>query len=94
MPDLLIADADGICRITMNRPDKRKALTRAMYAGVAGPEGSLVVLEEAATGRPMEPPVALSSASTPLRPEGVRVLPGLCAGRVTRARFGRVVGHG
>jgi enoyl-CoA hydratase/carnithine racemase len=35
MSDLLIADAEGIRRITMNRPDKRNALTRAMYAGMA-----------------------------------------------------------
>lgn len=34
MPDLLITDADGIRRITMNRPEKRNALTRAMYEGM------------------------------------------------------------
>ena len=94
MPDLLIADADGSRWVTMNRPDKRNALTRAMYAGVAGPEGSLVMPEEVATSRPVEPPVALSAAGRPLRPEGVRVLPGLCAGRALRACFGRAVGHG
>jgi enoyl-CoA hydratase/carnithine racemase len=35
MLELLIADADGIRRITMNRPSKRNALTRAMYSGMA-----------------------------------------------------------
>ncbi|MDO9708742.1 winged helix-turn-helix transcriptional regulator [Paracraurococcus lichenis] len=55
---------------------------------MTGPEGPLVVLEEAATGRPVEPPPVLSSAGTPLRPEDVRVLPGPGAGRATRARFG------
>jgi hypothetical protein len=94
MSDLLIADADGIQRITMNRPDKRKALTRAMYAGMTGPEGPPVAPEEAATGRPVEPPTALSSAGTPLRPEEVRVLPGPGAGRATRARFGGEAQHG
>jgi DNA-binding HxlR family transcriptional regulator len=55
---------------------------------MTGPEGPLVVLEEAATGRPVEAPAVLSAAGTPLRPEEVRVLPGPGAGRATRARFG------
>src|SRR5256885_11624499 len=35
MSELLIADSESLRRITMNRPDKRNALTRAMYAGMA-----------------------------------------------------------
>ena len=61
---------------------------------VVGPEGPLVVLEEAATGRPVEPPPVLSSAGTPLRPEEVRVVPGPGAGQATRARFGGEASHG
>lgn len=61
---------------------------------MTGPEGPLVLLEEAATGRPVEAPVALSAAGTPLRPEEVRVLPGPGAGRGTRARFGGGAEHG
>ncbi|TCZ59704.1 winged helix-turn-helix transcriptional regulator [Roseicella aquatilis] len=61
---------------------------------MTGPEGPLVVLEEAATGRPVQSPPVLSSAGTPLRPEDVRVLPGPGAGRATRARFGGEAGHG
>lgn len=62
---------------------------------MTGPEGPLVVLEEAATGRLVEAPPVLSSAGAPLRPEDVRVLPGPGAGRATRARFGgEEAGHG
>jgi enoyl-CoA hydratase/carnithine racemase len=35
MSELLVADADGLRWITMNRPEKRNALTRAMYAAMA-----------------------------------------------------------
>src|SRR3954469_18852471 len=59
-----------------------------------GPEGPPVVLEEAATGRPVQAPVALSAAGTPLRPEEVRVLPGPGAGEGLRTRFGREHAHG
>jgi DNA-binding HxlR family transcriptional regulator len=61
---------------------------------MTGPEGPPVVLEEAATGRPVQAPVALSAAGTPLRPEEVRVLPGPGAGNSLRARFGREHAHG
>jgi len=55
---------------------------------MTGPEGPLVVLEEAATGRPVVVPPVLNTAGAPLRPEEVRVLPGPGAGRATRVRFG------
>jgi DNA-binding HxlR family transcriptional regulator len=55
---------------------------------MTGPEGPLVVLEEAATGQPVVAPPVLSAAGTPLRPEEVRVLPGPGAGPATQARFG------
>ncbi|WP_149536614.1 winged helix-turn-helix transcriptional regulator [Siccirubricoccus phaeus] len=55
---------------------------------MTGPEGPPVVLEEAATGRPIVAPPVLSSAGTRLWPEDIRVLPGPGAGRATRARFG------
>jgi DNA-binding HxlR family transcriptional regulator len=61
---------------------------------MTGPEGPPVVLEEAATGRPVQAPVALSAAGTPLRPEEVRVLPGPGAGEGLRTRFGREKAHG
>ena len=44
MSELLVADAEGLRRITMNRPEKRNALTRAMYAAMAE------ALRQAATG--------------------------------------------
>jgi enoyl-CoA hydratase/carnithine racemase len=43
MSELLVEDTEGLRRITMNRPEKRNALTRAMYAGMAD------TLREAAT---------------------------------------------
>jgi enoyl-CoA hydratase/carnithine racemase len=43
MSELLVADAEGLRRITMNRPEKRNALTRTMYAAMAE------TLREAAT---------------------------------------------
>jgi DNA-binding HxlR family transcriptional regulator len=61
---------------------------------MTGPDGPPVVLEEAATGRPVQAPPVLSSAGTPLRPEDVRVLPGPGAGQATHARFGGEPGHG
>jgi DNA-binding HxlR family transcriptional regulator len=61
---------------------------------MTGPDGPPVVLEEAATGRPVQAPPVLSSAGTPLRPEDVRVLPGPGAGQATRARFGGDAEHG
>ncbi|MCB4820137.1 winged helix-turn-helix transcriptional regulator [Roseicella aerolata] len=61
---------------------------------MTGPEGPPVVLEEAATGRPVQAPPVLSSAGTPLRPEDIRVLPGPGAGQATRARFGGDAEHG
>src|SRR5947209_6137401 len=44
MSELLVADAEGLRRVTMNRPEKRNALTRAMYAAMAE------ALLQAATG--------------------------------------------
>ena len=35
MSELLVADAEGVRRITMNRPEKRNALTGGMYAAMA-----------------------------------------------------------
>ena len=43
MSDLVVADEGGVRRIAMNRPEKRNALTRAMYAAMAE------ALREAAT---------------------------------------------
>ena len=34
MADTIITQADGILEITFNRPEKKNALTRAMYAAV------------------------------------------------------------
>jgi DNA-binding HxlR family transcriptional regulator len=60
---------------------------------MTGPEGPPVVLEEAATGRPVVAQPVLSAAGTPLRPEEVRVLPGPGASHATRDRFGATT-HG
>ncbi|MFZ4409797.1 MAG: winged helix-turn-helix transcriptional regulator [Paracraurococcus sp.] len=54
---------------------------------MAGPEGPSILLEEAATGRLVEAPPALSAAGLPLRPEDVRILPGPGAGEALRDRF-------
>lgn len=61
---------------------------------MTGPEGPLVLLQEAATGRPVEAPRPLGADGRALRPEDVRVLPGPGAGRATRARFGGEAAHG
>ena len=61
---------------------------------MTGPDGPQVLLEEAATGLPVQPPPVLNAAGGPLRPEDVRVLPGPGAGRATRARFGAEADHG
>lgn len=57
---------------------------------MTGPEGPLVVLEEAATGQPVVSPPVLNAEGSPLRPEEVRVLPGPGAGPATQARFGGI----
>lgn len=54
---------------------------------MAGPEGPLVVLQEAATGREVTAPPLLSAAGAPLRPEDVRALPGPGATENMRQRF-------
>src|SRR5262249_56927323 len=56
MSELLISDDAGLRRIIMNRPDKRNALTRAMYAGMAK------ALREAA-GRPATRAVLLTGGA-------------------------------
>ncbi len=61
---------------------------------MTGPDGPAVLLEEAATGRPVQAMPVLSAAGTPLRPEDVRVLPGPGAGEALRARFGGENSHG
>lgn len=61
---------------------------------MTGPDGPAVLLEEAATGRPVQAMPVLSAAGTPLRPEEVRVLPGPGAGQALRARFGGEPPHG
>jgi enoyl-CoA hydratase/carnithine racemase len=45
MSELVVADAEGLRGITINRPEKRNALTRAMYAAMEN------ALREAATRR-------------------------------------------
>jgi len=61
---------------------------------MTGPDGPAVLLEEAATGRPVQAMPVLSAAGRPLRPEDVRVLPGPGAGEALRARFGGENAHG
>ncbi|MFC7476303.1 winged helix-turn-helix transcriptional regulator [Dankookia sp. GCM10030260] len=61
---------------------------------MCGPDGPAVLLEEAATGRPVQARPVLSAAGTPLRPEDIRVLPGPGAGEALRARFGGEASHG
>src|SRR5262245_11141519 len=56
MSELLVSDGEGLRRIIMNRPDKRNALTRAMYAGMAK------ALREAA-GRPATRAVLLTGGA-------------------------------
>lgn len=54
---------------------------------MTGPEGPLVVLREAGTGREVTPPPLLGGDGAPLTPEAVRVLPGPGASPGMRARF-------
>jgi enoyl-CoA hydratase/carnithine racemase len=35
MPELLVERADGVVRLTLNRPDKMSAITRSMWGGLA-----------------------------------------------------------
>jgi 2-(1,2-epoxy-1,2-dihydrophenyl)acetyl-CoA isomerase len=35
MPELLVERADGVVRLTLNRPDKKNAITKAMWGGLA-----------------------------------------------------------
>ena len=64
------------------------ALKRWADRWMTGPEGPPVLLEEAATGRPVVSPPLLASDGRPLQPEDVRILPGPGAGRALQARFG------
>ena len=54
---------------------------------MTGPEGPLVVLQEAETGREVTAPPLLGGDGAPLTPEAVRVLPGPGASAGMRARF-------
>ena len=58
---------------------------------MTGPEGPPVVLEERATGVPVQSPPALASTGEPLRPEDIRVLAGPGASEALRMRFGALV---
>jgi DNA-binding HxlR family transcriptional regulator len=49
--------------------------------------GPLILLEERASGRPVEAPPLLAADGAPLTPEMVRVLPGPGAGCTLRQRF-------
>lgn len=51
----------------------------------AGPHGPVAVLTETASGRAVTSPPLLDAAGAPLRPDGVRVLPGPGAGPGLRA---------
>ena len=54
---------------------------------MTGPEGPPIVIEDAATGRPVVAPPALSATGRPIRPEDVRVVAGPGASDATRERF-------
>jgi DNA-binding HxlR family transcriptional regulator len=54
---------------------------------MTGPEGPLVVLREAGTGREVTAPPLLGGDGAPLTPEAVRVLPGPGASPGMRARL-------
>ena len=63
------------------------ALKRWADRWMTGPEGPLVVLQEAATGREVAAPPLLGSDGRELGPEAVRVLPGPGAPSGLRARL-------
>jgi DNA-binding HxlR family transcriptional regulator len=52
--------------------------------------GPLILLQERATGRPVEAPPLLAADGAALTPEMVRVLPGPGAGRTLRQRFSQM----
>ncbi|MEQ8252095.1 MAG: helix-turn-helix domain-containing protein [Oceanibaculum nanhaiense] len=64
------------------------ALKRWGDRWMAGPEGPVIRLVEADTGREVAAPPLLDSTGKPLALENLRVLPGPGAGRAIRQRFG------